>query len=64
MKITDMNGCPIEVTDLDEAIRITKRYRGYTHEDKRFADFDARQKAYWTDLFEKLKAIKEQLQDN
>lgn len=58
MKIMDMNSCPIEVTDLEEAIRIAKRYTKYRHEDKRFSDFDNRQNAYWKDMHEKLIAIK------
>ena len=31
MKITDLNGCEIEVTDLKEAICIAKRNTGYSH---------------------------------
>jgi hypothetical protein len=58
MKLTDLNGYPIEVTDLNEAIRITKRYTKYRHEDKSYTDFDKRQNAYWTDMYEKLTAIK------
>ena len=61
MEVTDLNGCQIEVTDLDEAIQITAEYKGYKHEDKSFSEFDKRQKAYWTDMYEKLTAIKEQL---
>lgn len=61
MKITDLNGCLIEVTDLDEAIQISSDYKEYKHEDKSFSEFDKRQKAYWQDMFEKLKAKKEQL---
>lgn len=61
MKITDLHGCEIEVTDLKEAIKIAKRYTKYRHEDKSFSDFDKRQKAYWTDIHEKLTAIKERL---
>lgn len=58
MKVTDLNGCQIEVTDLKEAIRITKRYTQYRHEDKSYTDFDKRQNAYWTDMYKKLTAIK------
>ena len=58
MKIKDLNGCEIEVTDLREAIKIAKRNTGYSHEDKSFSDFDKRQNAYWTDILEKLTAIK------
>lgn len=61
MQITDLNGYSIEITDLKEAIKIAKRNTGYSHEDKSFSEFDKRQKAYWTDMFEKLKAKKEQL---
>jgi len=61
MKITDLNGYPIEVTDLDEAIKITALYKEYRHEDKSFSDFDTRQKTYWTYIYEKLTAIKEHL---
>lgn len=56
--IIDLNGCPIEVTDLQEAIKIAGRYRTYHHEDKSFSDFDKRQSAYWMDMYEKLNAIK------
>lgn len=64
MQITDLNGCEIEVTDLKEAIRIAKRNKGYSHEDKSFSEFDKRQKAYWTDIHEKLTAIKKRLDNN
>lgn len=61
MKVTDLNGCKIEVTDLDEAIRKTAKYKEYRHEDKSFSDFDNRQNAYWADFYEKLTAIKERI---
>ena len=59
MYITDLNGCLIEVTDLEKAIQITAEYKEYSHKDKSFSEFDKRQKAYWTNMYEKLKAIKE-----
>ncbi len=61
MYITDINGCSIEVTDLDEAIRITAECKEYRHRDRSFSEFDKRQKIYWTDMYEKLTAIKEQV---
>ncbi|MDN3692306.1 hypothetical protein QWZ06_08525 [Chryseobacterium tructae] len=61
MYITDLNGCLIEVTDLDEAIKITADYKEYRHRDKSLSDFDKKQIAYWTDMYEKLTAIKEQV---
>jgi hypothetical protein len=64
MYITDLNGCLIEVTDLDEAIKITADYKEYRHKDKSFSEFDKRQKVYWTDMYEKVKAIKEQVITN
>lgn len=64
MKITDLNGCEIEVTDLKGAIKIAKRNTGYSHEDKSFSEFDKRQKAYWTDIHEKLTAIKKRIDNN
>jgi len=57
MKITDLNGYSIEIQNLDEAIKISADYKEYKHEDKSFSEFDKRQKAYWQDMFEKLKAI-------
>lgn len=61
MKITDLNGYQIEVTDLDKAIQIIVEYKEYRHKDKSFSEFDKRQNAYWKDMYEKLTAIKEQL---
>lgn len=58
MKITDLNGYSIEIQNLDEAIKISADYKEYKCEDKSFSEFNKRQKAYWQDMFEKLKAIK------
>lgn len=63
MYITDLNGCLIEVTDLEKAIQITADYKQYRYKDKSFSEFDKRQKDYWTDMHEKLIAIK-QISDN
>lgn len=64
MKVTDLNGYEIEITNLKEAIKIAKRNTGYSHEDKSFSEFDKRQKAYWVDLHEKLTAIKKRTDNN
>lgn len=64
MYVTDLNGYPIEVTDLKEAIKMAQEYKEYRHEDKSFSEFDKRQKAYWTDMYEKLTAIKKGLDNN
>nr|WP_315257791.1 hypothetical protein [uncultured Flavobacterium sp.] len=63
MKVNDLNGCPIEITDLKEAIKITAEYKEYRHEDKSFSEFDKRQKVYWTDMYEKLTTIKKRLDE-
>ncbi len=61
MQVTDLNGCPIEITNLKEAIKMARQYKEYRHENKSFSEFDKRQKAYWLDMYEKLTAIKEQV---
>ncbi|WP_262887192.1 hypothetical protein [Sphingobacterium sp. SGR-19] len=43
---------------------MARQYKEYRHEYKSFSDFDKRQKAYWTDMYEKLTAIKKRLDDN
>lgn len=58
MEVIDLNGHSIEVTDLDEAIKITTEYKNYQQEGNNFSDFNERQKAYWLDMHEKLTAIK------
>ncbi|NMR34216.1 hypothetical protein HIO71_08330 [Chryseobacterium aquaticum] len=59
MKVKDLNGCEITVTNLDEAIRITAEYKEYEHINDRFSDLDKRlMNRYWTDMHEKLKKIK------
>jgi hypothetical protein len=60
-KVNDLNGYEIEITDLIEAVKIAKRNTGYSHEDKSFSEFDKKQNAYWTDMYEKLKAIQNHL---
>ncbi|MBO6186724.1 MAG: hypothetical protein J6O88_18895 [Chryseobacterium sp.] len=59
MNITDLNGLEIEITNLDEAIRITEQYKKYEHLDKGFSELDKRLNKYWTDMYEKLLKIKE-----
>ncbi|ASV79742.1 hypothetical protein CMU73_03820 [Elizabethkingia anophelis] len=61
MYITDLNGFQIEVTDLDDAIRITAENKQNEHENQGFSKLDKRLNNYWTDMYEKLKAIKEQI---
>lgn len=58
MKIKDLHGKSIEVTELDKAIKQAENYKSYTHEDKSFAEFDKKQNLYWTDIYNKLRLLK------
>ena len=58
IKIEDLHGKGIEITDLEKAIKQAKTFKGYSHQDKSFAEFDKRQKAYWTDIYKKLLILK------
>ena len=63
MKIIDINGCTIEIADLNKAIQITKRYKQYEHENKGFSELDKKLNQYWTDLYGKLLKIKSQKEE-
>ena len=56
--IVDLNGCSIEIEDLDKAISIADDYKDYRHVNAGFEKFDKERNAYWTDIYEKLKSIK------
>ncbi|MGV3766777.1 MAG: hypothetical protein ACO1NW_11670 [Chitinophagaceae bacterium] len=59
MKITDITGQEITVTDLEAAIAQAKRFKGYRHEPPQPVS-DSRQQAYWADLYRKLKQLQKQ----
>ena len=58
MKVTDLNGCQIKVTNLDKAIRITAEYKQYEHINDGFSELDKRLNNYWTDMYKKLIKLK------
>ena len=58
MKIIDLNGCELEVTNLENALKQVREFKKYSHAGHEWADFDRRQKIYWTDLYQKLLVIK------
>ena len=60
MKIIDINGCTVEITNINEAIQITRRYKQYEHDNKDFSELDTQLHRYWTDMYEKLLKIKSQ----
>jgi hypothetical protein len=51
MKIVDLNGKEIEVTDLPLAILQADDYRHYRHNNP---EFDQKQRKYWEDFYQKL----------
>jgi len=59
MIITDLNGVPIEVTDLDKALAQADSFRRDKHTDNTHKALDKRLKAYWQGLYIKLKQLKE-----
>lgn len=56
MKIKDLYGKEVTITDMDEAIAQTDMFRGISHADATAeqSESDRERKAYWTDLYEKL----------
>ena len=63
MKIKDLNGYTIKITNLNKAIQITKRYKQYEHENNGFSELDKKLNLYWTDIYEKLLKIKSQKEE-
>lgn len=56
MKITDLNGQHIEVTDLTAALEQAAYFKDCYHEPPDPVA-DKRQQAYWTDIYNKLMAL-------
>lgn len=59
MKITDLNGCETEVTDLDKAIEQTEYFKDARHIPP--VESDKQRQVYWDDLYQKLVASKNKL---
>lgn len=58
MKIIDLNGCKIQVTDLDKAIEQAEFFKDAHHIPP--VESDQERQAYWGDVYGKLMALKEQ----
>ena len=58
MKIIDLDGKEISVTDWDLAIMQADDYRHYRYTDPAFKDFDELQHTYWEDVYQKLLGLK------
>ncbi|MCT3744651.1 3-isopropylmalate dehydratase [Elizabethkingia anophelis] len=62
MKIRDKKGNWIEVTDLNKAIQQTGWFKEYQHSPP--TESDKERQAYWADMHEKLKALKQKSNNN
>jgi hypothetical protein len=60
LKIWDLEGRGLTVTDLNAAIKATEGFIGYRHSDKRYARSDNKRREYWEDILKKLKQVKQQ----
>lgn len=63
MKITDLNGKIIHITDLTKALAQADNFRKYKHIGNEKNSFDKERKKYWQDIYKKLK-IKEHERKN
>ncbi len=63
MKVTDKNGFELEVTNLDEAIRQSSEFSSYSQVGGAYSEFNEKQKAYWSDLHDKLLTLKSKPND-
>jgi len=59
MEVIDINGCSIEVTDLDKAIEQAEWFKDCHHEPPKASDKARRR--YWRDLYKKLCVLKSAL---
>ena len=58
MKVTDLNGCDLVVTDLEKAIAQAENFKDLHHIPP--VESDKQRQKYWRDLHEKLLKLKEQ----
>lgn len=58
MEVIDLDGKKIKVTDLGEALKQAQMFKSYRHADKTYRELDKKLKQYWTDLYNKLTALK------
>lgn len=58
MKIIDLHGKKITITDLELAIMQADDYRHHQHTDPSFKELDESLQAYWDDVYQKLLRLK------
>jgi len=56
--IIDLDNKEIKVTDLDAAILQAGNFKDYKHQDVSFKELDKRLSEYWSDIYNKLIALK------
>ncbi|OJV54335.1 MAG: hypothetical protein BGO31_12710 [Bacteroidetes bacterium 43-16] len=61
MTVIDMNGCSLQVTDLEQAIAQMHEFKDLQHDDPVISEQDRFRQVYYRDLYEKLLQLKEQL---
>ena len=61
MKVTDLNGCELEVTDLEKAIAQTENFKDLHHTPP--VESDKQRQKYWQDLYQKLLKIQSELKN-
>jgi len=64
MKIIDLHGHEVEVTDLTLAIMQADDYRHYRSVGINAASFNEDRQRYWQDMYEKLLILAEELPDD
>lgn len=59
MKIIDIYGETLEVTDLAKALAQADEFRGYRYTNNSCGDFEEERRIYWEDIYTKLKELEE-----
>lgn len=59
MKVTDIDGVDIDIINLNEAIRQSYEFSDYYQIGSEYSLFNEQQKIYWTDLYNKLVALRD-----
>ncbi len=63
MKILDLNGYLIEITDLTAALKQAEEFTSYRHVNRQFSQLDSKLNAYWKDMLNKLLALQDNSQE-
>jgi hypothetical protein len=58
MKITDLNGQVLTVTDLDKALQQAGLFKDFRHTGDEYKEADNRLQQYWSDIHLKLQGLK------